>query len=273
MIQFQPQLYEKLVSILQGGEIPDAELEAKWITEDAETAEQALEIAERRARHEPLQYLLGAWEFYGMKMFVGSGVLIPRADTETMVDAICSRFPESAPLRIADLCTGSGCIALALKAHFPNAEVIGIDRSNAALAYAKRNAAYHHLPVQMIEADVCAAETPRQQGRFDLIVSNPPYLTANDMLHLQQEVQYEPAMALDGGEDGLDFYRSITKNWVPSLKQNGMLCFEIGIFQAEDVTGIMAENGLAELEQIADLNGITRVICGRKHPEMYLSME
>ena len=139
MKQFDPALLRELTGILQAGGIADAALEAKWILEDAPSAEDARQIAERRAKHEPLQYLLGEWEFYGLPFCVGEGVLIPRADTETIVDAALSRIPDRSGQQILDLCTGSGCIALTLAEHLPQSTVIGLEKSPEALRYAVKN--------------------------------------------------------------------------------------------------------------------------------------
>lgn len=264
MVTPEASLLRGLIEVLRAGGIEDAELEAKWILEDAKTAEQAREIAQRRAAHEPLQYLLGTWEFYGMQMFVGKGVLIPRADTETLVDAVLSALRGIPSPHIADLCTGSGCIALALQAHLPQASVCGIEDSEAAMQYALKNAAYHRLPTRFLHADVLDAQTAAQFHGLDCVVSNPPYLTAADMQNLQQEVRHEPALALAGGPDGLRFYPEIARLWRDALKQGGILAFEVGIHQAEAVGAILAEQGFAEIRRIRDLNGIERVVTGKK---------
>ena len=258
-----PELLRQLTAILAAGGIEDASLEAKWIAEDTETPAQAEEIAKRRAKHEPLQYLLGAWEFYGLKFAVGGGVLIPRADTETLVDAVLSRVKSIKQPRIADLCTGSACIALALAAHLPAAEITGIELNSPAMAYAQKNRTLHHAEnVQLLQADVLDPQTAAAFSGLDVIVSNPPYLTAEDMAHLQEEVRYEPAAALDGGEDGLHFYREITKIWRGALKNGGLLAFEIGCTQAEAVTAILTGNGFTGIETVKDLCGNDRAVLG-----------
>lgn len=264
MVTPEASLLRGLIEVLRAGGIEDAELEANWILEDAETAEQAREIAQRRAAHEPLQYLLGTWEFYGMQMVVGKGVLIPRADTETLVDAVLTALRGIPSPHIADLCTGSGCIALALQAQLPQASICGIETSKAAMQYALKNAAYHRLPTQFLHGDVLDEQTAAQFHDLDCIVSNPPYLTAADMQNLQQEVRHEPALALAGGPDGLRFYPEIARLWRDSLKQGGILAFEVGIHQAEAVGAILAEQGFAEIRRIRDLNGIERVVIGKK---------
>ena len=259
-----PVLRKELTDILEAGGIEDAALEAQWIAEDIPDAEKAREIARRRAQHEPLQYLLGTWEFYGLTLRVGKGVLIPRADTETLVDAVLSRLPQTPKPEIADLCTGSGCIALALKSQRRDAEIIGIEKSHDAMQYAVINEMQLSLGVQFFHGDVT---DPAVYGLFrglDAVVSNPPYLTAEDMRHLQPEVTYEPETALAGGEDGLCFYRIITEKWKGALKPGGLLAYEAGIGQADAVAEILRANGFTGIEQIADLNGIARVILGFK---------
>ena len=271
MKQFDPVLHRELTAMLRNGGIDDAGLEAKWILEDAASGFDAREIAARRAKHEPLQYLLGKWEFYGLPFCVGPGVLIPRPDTETLVDAVLSRIPDRDGQQILDLCTGSGCIALSLAAHLPQSRITGLEISPAALQYAQRSQQTLGLNnAQLCEADVLSAETAAQYHGLAAVVSNPPYLTAADMQQLQQEVAYEPSAALDGGADGLHFYREITRLWRGTLRAGGLLAFEVGIYQADDVAAILEQNGFAGIERIRDLGGIERVIAGRRNhtPDM-----
>ncbi len=258
------QLQQELEKILRAGGIENAAMEAKWITEDIPDAAQARSIAQKRAEHYPLQYLLGAWEFYGMRFLVGEGVLIPRADTETLVDTVLQCYQEHAGGRLADLCTGSGCIALALKQQLAETEICGIDLSPKALEYARKNAALHHLPVEFYGANVLDPATAAQFSRLGCIVSNPPYLTADDMQDLQTEVTHEPTMALAGGEDGLRFYREITALWKTTLRQGGLLAFEVGMGQAEAVREILAANHFTNLTVVPDLCGVDRVVYGRR---------
>lgn len=261
-------LLRELIAILRNGQIEDAELEAKWICEDADSPAYAREIAKRRAQHEPLQYLLGTWEFYGLPMTVGAGVLIPRADTETLVEAVRERLPDCAGQKIADLCTGSGCIALALAAHMADSDFVGLDASAAAWEYAKKNLALNGLRnVQFWCANVLLPETAAQLRGLAAIVCNPPYLTAEEMQNLQPEVRFEPAEALDGGADGLHFYREITRLWRDSLSKGGLLAYEIGWQQGAAVAEILRTNGFADVEILRDLSGNERVVLGRKEPE------
>ena len=257
-----PRLHDTLTAILRAGQIENAAVEARWIIEDAADELHAVTIAERRAKHEPLQYLLGAWEFYGLHIEVGEGVLIPRADTETLVDAAVSFLHHRNAPRVVDLCTGSGCIALAVRANLPSAEVTGIDISADALRYAEKNAAALFPDVRLCCGDVLSPETAAAFAGLDCITCNPPYLSEADMAVLQKEVTYEPALALFGGADGLDFYRSVTALWRHTLQSGGMLAYEVGIGQHEAVSEIMAENGFTGIRVIPDLNGTARVVTG-----------
>ena len=257
-------LRQRLTAILEAAGIENAALEAQWIAEDHPDTADAEAVAHRRAQHEPLQYLLNYWEFYGLPFQVGEGVLSPRQDTETLVDAVLSRISGRMGLCAADLCTGSGCIALALKSQRNDLQITGIELSDDALRYAQENAARLGLDVRMQKGDVLDAQTAAQFHDLDLIVCNPPYLTAEDMQHLQPEVAHEPAAALFGGEDGLNYYRQITALWKDALRSGGMLCYEAGMGQAEDVAAIMRGHGFAEIGIIPDPAGIGRVILGYK---------
>lgn len=263
------QLQKELTELLQAGGIENAAMEAKWITEDISDAEQARTIARKRAAHYPLQYLLGGWEFYGLHFQVGEGVLIPRPDTETLVDTVLETIRPVKSPKIVDLCTGSGCIALTLAHERPDALVCGVEYSKTALKYANENAKHHQLTVPMFYGDVCAVETLallRPMTYFqnvDVIVSNPPYLTDADMHQLQTEVTYEPAMALEGGTDGLRFYHAITALWKHALKKGGVLAYEVGIRQAEAVKEILLKNGFTDITVVSDLCGVDRVVYGK----------
>ena len=219
---------------------------------------------------EPIAYILGQWEFYGLPMIVSPKVLIPRDDTCAVAELAIRQalFLDKDP-RILDLCCGSGCIGLAVASRVKDAKVTLADVSLDALAVAKENAALNKLTgrVRCVQADALKPAFPFL-GKFDLIVSNPPYITAKEMLELPVSVKdYEPHLALYGGEDGLDFYRAIAQNFAPALKPGGYLCFEFGMGQGDDVCRILTENGYTILERTRDYNSRERAVLaqyGRK---------
>lgn len=220
----------------------------------------AREMSRRRAGGEPLQYILGEWEFYGLPFKVGEGVLIPRQDTETLVDVSLSFLEKRSRTerKTLDLCAGSGCIGIAL-AKLAAAEVTSVEKSPQAFAYLKENTALNGIEVNAVLGDVLTDDTVR--GEFDLIVSNPPYLTESDMRSLQKEVEFEPKAALYGGSDGMDFYKRILEIYPKKLKSGGMIAVEIGMGQEVSVSAIFRENGLQpRLEK--DLRGIYRIVHG-----------
>lgn len=232
------------------------------------TAEQAAEVrgaVQRRNSGEPLQYILGEWEFYGLPFYVGEGVLIPRQDTETLVET-AARFLREHPgvSGAADLCAGSGCVGITL-AKLTGIPVKLLELSEQALGYLRRNIALNGAEelCEAMHADVLSDDTAAGMPQLDLIVTNPPYLTAQDMQELQPEVTHEPETALFGGDDGLDYYRRMVPLWGAKLNPGGMLAAEIGMGQHGDVTRIFEENGLrAGFEK--DLCGVIRVIYGIK---------
>ena len=221
---------------------------------------------QRLMNEEPLAYVLGKWEFYGLELIVTPDVLIPRDDTCAVADLAIqqSLFLDSKP-RILDLCTGSGCIGLAIASRVKDAKVTLADLSQEALAVAKQNIVLHHLTgrVSCVKANALEAP-PAFIGKFDLIVSNPPYITTRDMLDLPHSVAgFEPRMALHGGEDGLKFYRSIAENYAKALKPGGYLCFEFGDEQGDDVCAILEANGYTIIERAKDYNDRERAVIAR----------
>ena len=219
---------------------------------------------------EPIAYILGQWEFYGLPMIVSPKVLIPRDDTCAVAELAIKQalFLDKDP-RILDLCCGSGCIGLAVASRVKDAKVTLADVSLDALAVAKENTALNKLTgrVRCVQADALKPAFPFL-GKFDLIVSNPPYITGQEMLELPVSVKdYEPHLALYGGEDGLDFYRAIAQNFAPALKPGGYLCFEFGMGQGDDVCQILTENGYTILDRTRDYNSRERAVLaqyGRK---------
>ena len=229
-----------------------------------ETVCEALEAAVQRLLDgEPLAYVLGEWEFYGMTLYVDPNVLIPRDDTCAVAALAIKKglFLDQDP-RILDLCTGSGCIGLAIANRVKDAKVTLGDISREAIAVAKKNIQRHKLSgrVNCVQVDALTPP-PAFLGKFDLIVSNPPYITTKEMEELPASVKdYEPHLALHGGEDGLDFYRSIVKNYTRSLKSGGYLCFEYDPSQADDVCRLLEENGYTILERSRDYNDRERAV-------------
>lgn len=227
--------------------------------------EKAEALLKRRLDGEPLQYILGEWEFCGFPFKVREGVLIPRQDTETLVEVAEEYLKrQKSGSLAADLCAGSGCIGIAL-ARLRGCRVKSYELSETAFSVLSENIALNSVSVlvEPVRADVLLERTADSAPLFDLIVSNPPYLTERDMSVLQREVTFEPRMALFGGSDGLDFYRSILKHWTSRLKKGGMIAVEIGIGQEKDVSEIFAENGLSA-ECRKDACGVYRVVYGIK---------
>ena len=225
--------------------------------------EQMTALTQRLVSGEPLAYILGEWEFYGLPLYVNKNVLIPRDDTCAVASlAIRKAQHLREDPRILDLCTGSGCIGLAIASRVKDARVTLADISKEALAVAKQNITRNRLSarVSVIQAD--AMDKPSAfLGKFDMIVSNPPYITTQEMRELPQSVSdFEPHLALFGGEDGLDFYRAIAKNYANALKPGGYLCFEFGMGQGDDVCRILEENQYTILERTRDYNEIERAV-------------
>ena len=226
------------------------------------SAEQLRALISRRISGEPLQYLLGEWEFYGFPFYVGEGVLIPRQDTETLVE-LAEGYLDSGML-CADLCAGSGCIGISL-ARLRGCRFLSYELSEKAFPYLERNIAANGVQglVKPVFGDVLSEKTVEDAPILDAILTNPPYLTAKDMTELQPEVQKEPEMALFGGEDGLDYYRVLLKIWSPRLKSGGLFAAEIGYGQENDVIRIFEENGISA-KAIKDGCGVYRVVYGIK---------
>lgn len=225
--------------------------------------EQLRQLVSRRLEGEPLQYLLGEWEFYGLTLKVGPGVLIPRPDTETLVEAGLSYLKGRTGCRVLDLCAGTGCVGLAVERSAKNISALyALEKEEAAFFYLKENLAAYESRVMPLHQDGLAPGP--EADRLDLILCNPPYLTGEDMESLQTEVRYEPPSALDGGEDGLDFYRRLTAVWKDRLVSGGLLAYEIGMGQQEDVSRILTREGLEQIHWKEDLSGIVRVVAGRK---------
>ncbi len=221
------------------------------------------QLTARVLADEPLAYILGEWEFYGLPLYVDKNVLIPRDDTCAVATlAINKALSMGKDPRILDLCTGSGCIGLAVASRVKDARVTLADISKEALAVAKRNIVRNHLSARVTCIQADAMQEPSAfLGKFDLIVSNPPYITDLEMRELPNSVcNFEPHLALFGGNDGLDFYKAISKNYATVLKPGGYLCFEFGMGQGDDVCRILEENQYTILERTRDYNDIERAV-------------
>lgn len=226
-----------------------------------EQAEKFENMLKQRCTGYPLQYLLGEWDFYGLTFQVGEGVLIPRSDTEVLVDAALSALSRVESPVVADLCSGSGCIAISIGTKRPDAKVYAVELSEEALPYLRANLERHPCQMTVVAHDVLSWEPP---DCLDAVLSNPPYLTQTEMEKLQAEVAYEPKLALEAGEDGLLFYRGIATQYKTYLRPGGSLLFEVGYRQAASVAQILENNGYVDIAIQKDLAGISRVVSGKK---------
>lgn len=231
---------------------------------------QYIELINRRIKGEPFAYIVGHKEFMKLDFKVDKNVLIPREDTEILVQEVIqiakekqlnnlNSENESKKIKILDMCTGSGCIAVSLAKFIKDAELVAVDISKEALKIAKENAIYHGVNVKFI----CSNLFQNVSEKFDIIVSNPPYIRKADIESLQEEVKNEPIGALDGGESGLNFYEKITQEAINFLNENGSLAFEIGFNQGAEVIKIMRKNDLKNIEIKKDISGNNRVVIGR----------
>lgn len=229
--------------------------------------EPLVQAIEKRASGYPLQYILGEWEFYGLAFTVEEGVLIPRADTETLVDWALELLPSiqkrkgGAPYAV-DLCSGSGCIPISLEQNFPGLVCWAVEWSRKALSCLSKNIRRHQSRVKMIYGDVTSEITTQNFTQVDLITCNPPYLSQKDMETLQREVAHEPPEALYGGEDGLDFYRRIIPLWKSKLAPGGVLLLEMGQGQENAVVELLKQNQFEGVETRRDLPGVVRAAAG-----------
>ncbi len=224
------------------------------------------ERTERRLAGEPVAYLTNSWEFYGLSMEITPDVLIPRMDTELLVDTAKSLLTgRKMDARILDLCCGSGCIGIALAHELPASHVLMVDISERALEVSRQNIRLNRVNRAATLRSDALEKPPMSIGQFDLIVSNPPYVRSFDILTLDSSVRdYEPLGALDGGEDGLMFYRAIIHNWISVLRPGGLLMFEVGEDQAASVRALMREGQLQDVFSVQDTAGIDRVVVGRR---------
>ncbi len=270
------ELYEKCVKTLEEKGFDSADFDVRCIFSDVlqernfikngapisdENVARIQDITERYSDGYPLQYLLGKWEFYGLPFYVGEGVLIPRQDTETLVEFVLNTFKNSSDISAVDLCAGSGCISIAIEKNIA-CRITAVEKSPKAYEYLLKNIKLNSSGVTPMLADVTEKQTAERFHDLDLIVCNPPYLTEDDMQHLQKQVGFEPKEALYGGVDGCDYYRDIVRLWKNSLKDGGVMCFEIGIGQEDEVSGIMIQHSFENVRSRKDLCGKFRIVTG-----------
>ena len=231
-------------------------------TADDELCDKAFELAEKRVSGMPIQYVIGEWDFMGHTFSVGEGVLIPRPETEILCEYIIEKIKNIDDAVVIDLCSGSGCIGLSVAKEVKNAKVFLVEKSDNAFGYLKKNSDRFGCDnVIAIKGDIFSGFESFGIPEADLILSNPPYIESADIAGLQSEVLLEPSMALDGGEDGLDFYRAINEKWLGHC--NGAVAVECGEGQSDDIRKIFSTQ-CAETYSVTDFNGIERVVIGRK---------
>jgi len=269
------------IEALEQSGCPDPAIDARWIAEDVLEmsatalrfeAQKALDEAQletlnaflnRRLQGEPVQYILKRSDFMGMRFYVDKRVLIPRQDTETLVEAVIIALHGRHEPKVLDLCTGSGAIGISIGTLVPGADVTLSDISTAALEVAKKNA--HNLNVNLTLRHGNLFDAVGRD-KFDLIVSNPPYIPSCELEDLQSEVKFEPELALDGGADGLDFYRRIASEAPAHLNKGGSIYLEVGIDEAQDVLNLLKEHmDCADSGIIRDLGGIERIVWARSN--------
>ncbi len=221
-------------------------------------------LADRRIGGEPVAYLIGEWEFYGLPLDVNESVLIPRIDTEVLVEAALEYVKGQRDCRVLDLCAGSGCVGLAIAANARSCRVLLGEISESAARVCRQNVRRCGLPDRVSVSLLDAMEPPpRNLGEFQCIACNPPYIPRADIEGLERSVKdFEPYLALCGGEDGMDFYRAIAHKWKDALAENGRLYFEVGIGQADAVLRLMRSEGFGDLNILQDGQGIPRVVYG-----------
>lgn len=273
------EIYQSGLKLLENNNIENSKFEAQSLLQKAFSLDRVgfiihktdkadencshnfLNFIEKRISGEPLQYILGEWSFMGFDFKVGRGVLIPRDDTEVVVNLCIDFLKNRTDKKTVDLCSGSGAIAVALD-KISGAKVTAVEIDKAAFSYLEKNVKENNSSVKPVMADALKICDTFADGELDLIVSNPPYIKSADIETLQKEVQLEPRLALDGGEDGCDFYREIVNRWSRKLKKGGALAFELGEGQADAVKALMTEQGFSDFKISLDFGGVQRAIIG-----------
>lgn len=273
------EIYQSGLKLLENNNIENSKFEAQSLLQKAFSLDRVgfiihktdkadencshnfLNFIEKRISGEPLQYILGEWSFMGFDFKVGRGVLIPRDDTEVVVNLCIDFLKNRTDKKTVDLCSGSGAIAVALD-KISGAKVTAVEIDETAFSYLETNVKENNSSVKPVMADALKICDTFADGELDLIVSNPPYIKSADIETLQKEVQLEPRLALDGGEDGCDFYREIVNRWSRKLKKGGALAFELGEGQADAVKALMTEQGFSDFKISLDFGGVQRAIIG-----------
>jgi len=273
------EIYRQMCTVMAQNLNSDARFEADLLVEfvlgrkridimgsdiSAEDADRLLKFAQSRKEGYPLQYILGKWYFFDMELLVGKGVLIPRQDTETVCEAAFEIINKIGSPTVLDLCSGSGCIALAVKKYCPHSAVTAVEKSDEAYSYLEKNIAYTGLQVKPIKADVFGFDKSTAEKNIDVIISNPPYINPNFKGRMQTEVTHEPEMALFAENEGLIFYRYIAKCYKKVIKDKGFIVFEYGFDQQSAVKNILVEEGYNIIKEIIDLGGNTRGVVAQK---------
>ncbi len=275
------EVYRRGRQMLESAGVPDADFDSLCLIErffgadrtalilhgdkpaDSALCRRFFSAIEERSGGRPLQYIIGKWNFMGFDFFVGEGVLIPRDDTEVACEKAVEIAKGYDAPRIIDLCSGSGAIAVAIARLVPQAQVTALELSDDAFGYLKRNIELNHAEnVTAVQGDVTKDYDKFPDGSFDMIVSNPPYIVTKQIDTLQRELAFEPRMALDGGDDGLYFYRVITEKWRSKLKPGGALVYETGEDEHEPVAEYMRAHGFSDVGFELDLQGYKRVTFG-----------
>ncbi len=254
-----------LISYYTGVSIPQVRI-SDFSKIDKAVEEQIYNSVNERISGIPLQYVIGEWDFMGYTFEVGEGVLIPRPETELLCEFVIGAVKDIESPTVYDLCSGSGCIGISIKKEIPNCEVYLVEKSKDAFVYLEKNLnniCGNACPVA-INGDIFDVDSFIGLPLADVIVSNPPYIKTEEMPRLQKEVQREPSIALDGGADGLIFYREIIANWSRVLKKDGIIAFECGEDQADDIAEIFIENKF-DISIKEDYNHIKRFVIGRRN--------
>lgn len=273
------EIYQSGLKLLENNNIENSKFEAQSLLQKAFSLDRVgfiihktdkadencshnfLNFIEKRISGEPLQYILGEWSFMGFDFKVGRGVLIPRDDTEVVVNLCIDFLKNRTDKKTVDLCSGSGAIAVALD-KISGAKVTAVEIDETAFSYLETNVKENNSSVKPVMADALKICKTFADGELDLIVSNPPYIKSADIETLQKEVRLEPRLALDGGKDGCDFYREIVSRWSRKLKKGGALAFELGEGQADAVKALMTDKGFSDFNISLDFGGVQRAIIG-----------